>query len=52
MVKYLKKIYDKLFKSAEDIEHEKKVQYFNRTDNKTTKTRPNLKTKQSKNKTT
>jgi hypothetical protein len=47
MVKYLKKIYDKLFKSAEDIEHKKKVQFFNRPDNKATKTRPNLKTKQS-----
>ena len=47
MVKYLKKIYDKLFKSTEDIEHEKKVKFFNQSDNKTTKTRPNLKTKQS-----
>lgn len=47
MVKYLKKIYDKLFKSAEDIEHEKKVEFYNRADTKTTKTRPNLKTKQS-----
>jgi len=47
MVKILKKIYDKLFKSAEDIEHEKKVQYFNRHNTKTTKTRQNLKTKSS-----
>jgi hypothetical protein len=47
MVKYLKKLYDKLFKSREDIEHEKKVQFFNRPDNQTTKTRPNLKTKKS-----
>ena len=47
MVKILKKIYDKLFKSAEDIEHQKKVQYFNRPNTKTTETRPNLKTKQS-----
>jgi hypothetical protein len=45
MVKYLKKLYDKLFKSSEDIEHQKKVKFFNRTDNQTTKTRPNLKTK-------
>jgi len=47
MVKYLKKLYEKLFKSTEDIEHEKKVKFFNRIDNKTTKTRPNLKTKKS-----
>jgi len=47
MVKILKKIYDKLFKSTEDIEHKKKVQYFNRPDTKTTKTRQNLKTKSS-----
>jgi hypothetical protein len=47
MVKHLKRLYDKLFKSREDIEHEKKVQFFNRTDNKRTKTKPNLKPKQS-----
>jgi hypothetical protein len=47
MVKYLKKLYDKLFKSTEDIEHEKKVQFYNRYNIKTTKTRPNLKTKKS-----
>lgn len=47
MVKYLKKIYDKLFKSREDIEHQKKVEFYNRADTKATKTRPNLKTKQS-----
>jgi len=47
MVKYLKKLYDKLFKSTEEIEHQKKVEFYNRIDNKTTKTRPNLKTKQS-----
>jgi hypothetical protein len=46
MVKYLKRLYDKIFKSAEDIEHKKKVHYYNRNDNKTTKTRTNLKTKQ------
>ena len=34
MVKYLKRLYDKIFKSAEDIEHKKKVQYYNRNDNK------------------
>jgi len=45
MVKFLKRLYDKLFKSTEDIEHEKKVQFFNRPNYKTTKTRPNLKTK-------
>lgn len=44
MVKYLKRLYDKSFKSAEDIEHQKKVQYFNRVNNKTTKTRKNIKT--------
>jgi hypothetical protein len=47
MVKHLKKLYDKLFKSNENIEHQKKVQYYNRLDTKTTKTRPNLKTKKS-----
>ena len=47
MVKYLKKLYDKLFKTREDIEHQKKVQFFNRADTKTTKTRTNLKTKSS-----
>jgi hypothetical protein len=47
MVKHLKKLYDKLFKSNENIEHQKKVQYYNRPDTKTTKTRPNLKTKKS-----
>jgi hypothetical protein len=47
MVKHLKKLYDKLFKSTEDIEHQKKVEFFNRTNTKTTKTRPNLKTKKS-----
>jgi hypothetical protein len=47
MVKYLKKIYDKLFKSSEDIEHEKKIQFYNRPNTKTTKTRQNLKTKSS-----
>lgn len=51
MVKYLKKIYDKLFKSSEDIEHEKKVEFYNRADTKTTKTRQNLKTKSSSNQT-
>jgi hypothetical protein len=47
MVKLLKRLYDKLFKSAEDIEHEKKVEFYNRADTKTAKTRPNLKTKSS-----
>jgi hypothetical protein len=47
MVKYLKKLYDKLFKSTEEIQHQKKVEFFNRVDNKTTKTRSNFKTKQS-----
>jgi hypothetical protein len=47
MVKLIKKLYAKLFKSTEQIEHEKKVEYFNRVDSKTTKTKPNLKTKQS-----
>jgi len=45
MVKYLIKLYEKLFKSTEDIEHKKKVQYYNKFDSKTTKTKPNLKTK-------
>jgi hypothetical protein len=45
MVKYLKRLYDKLFKSSEEIEHQKKVEYFNKPNNKTTKTRPNIKTK-------
>lgn len=45
MVKLLKRLYEKLFKSSEDIEHEKKVQFYNRPDTKTTKTRTNLKTK-------
>jgi hypothetical protein len=47
MVKLLKRLYDKLLKSAEDIEHEKKVEFYNRADTKTTKTRTNLKTKSS-----
>jgi len=47
MVKYLKKLYDKLFKSREDIEHQKKIEFYNRDNIKTTKTRPNLKTKKS-----
>jgi len=51
MVKYLKKLYDKLFKSTEEIEHQKKVEFFNRLDNKTTKTGTNFKTKQPSNKT-
>jgi len=51
MVKILKKIYDKLFKSAEDIEHQKKVEFFNRVNTKTTETRQNFKTKSSSNKT-
>ena len=46
MVKYLKELYEKLFKSREQIEHEKKVEFYNRIDSKTTKTKPNLKTKQ------
>jgi hypothetical protein len=45
MVKKLKQLYDKLFKSTEDIEHQKKVEYYNRVDSKTTKTKPNFKTK-------
>lgn len=49
MVKYLKRLYDKLFKTAEDIEHQKKVEFYNRIDFKTTETRPNTKTKQSQN---
>jgi hypothetical protein len=49
MVKHLKKLYDKLFKSREDIEHQKKVQYYNRPDTKTTKTRQNFKIKSSTN---
>jgi hypothetical protein len=47
MKKKLKRLYDKLFKSTEDIEHQKKVEFFNRTYTKTTETRPNSKTKQS-----
>lgn len=47
MVKLIKQLYDKLFKSAEDIEHKKKVEFYNKPDSKTTKTKPNLKTKQS-----
>jgi len=45
MVKQLKKLYDKLFKSKEDIEHQKKVEFFNRADYKTTKTRKIIKPK-------
>jgi hypothetical protein len=30
MVKYLKKLYDKIFKTREEIEHLKKVEFFNR----------------------
>jgi hypothetical protein len=45
MVKKLKKIYDKLFKTTEEIEHQKKVEFYNRIDNKTTKTRTDTKTK-------
>jgi hypothetical protein len=44
MKKKIKKLYDKLFKSSEQIEHQKKVEFFNRIDNKTTETRPNTKT--------
>jgi alpha-amylase/alpha-mannosidase (GH57 family) len=44
MVKYLKKLYDKLFKSQQDIEYQKKVEFYNRVNPKTTETRPNLKT--------
>lgn len=51
MVKYLKKIYAKLFKSSEQIEHEKKVEFYNRADTKTNETRPNLKTIKPKNQT-
>ena len=47
MVKYLKKLYDQLFKSREDIEHQKKIEFYNRTNNQTTKTRTNIKTKKS-----
>jgi hypothetical protein len=49
MVKYLKKLYEKLFKSTEDIEHQKKIKFYNRPNNKTTETRPNLKKKSSSN---
>jgi hypothetical protein len=35
MVKYLKKLYDKVFKSREDIEHIKKVEFYNRNSRKT-----------------
>ena len=45
MVKLIKKFYDKIFKSTEQIEHEKKVEFYNKPDSKTTKTKPNLKTK-------
>ena len=47
MVKLIKKLYAKLFKSTEQIEHEKKVEFYNKPDSKTTETKPNLKTKQS-----
>jgi hypothetical protein len=47
MVKLIKKLYAKLFKSTEQIEHEKKVEFYNKPDSKTTKTKPNFKTKQS-----
>jgi hypothetical protein len=30
MVKKLKKLYDKIFKTTEEIEHQKKVEFFNR----------------------
>jgi hypothetical protein len=51
MVKLIKQLYDKIFKSREDIEHQKKVEFYNRPDTKTTKTRPNLKTIKPKNQT-
>ncbi|CAB4144303.1 hypothetical protein UFOVP462_29 [uncultured Caudovirales phage] len=51
MVKYLKKLYEKLFKSEEDIEHQKKVEFYNRIDNKTTKTGSDIKTKSTSNQT-
>jgi hypothetical protein len=44
MVKLLKKLYAKLFKSTEQIEHEKKVEYYNRHNTKTNETEQNLKT--------
>lgn len=47
MVKKLIKWYDKLFKSAEEIEHKKRFYFFNKSDTKTNETRPNLKTKKS-----
>jgi hypothetical protein len=51
MVKKLKKLYDKLFKTSEDIEHQKKVEFYNRIDNKTTKTGKDTKTKSPTNQT-
>ena len=48
MVNQLKKIYDKLFKSTEQIEHEKKVEIDKRADTKTNETSPNIKTKKHK----
>lgn len=51
MVKKIKKLYDKLFKSTEQIEHEKKVEFYNRPDTKATKTRANIKIKSPTNQT-
>lgn len=47
MVKKLIKWYDKLFKSAEEIEHKKRLHFFNRIDTKTNETRTNIKIKKS-----
>ena len=30
MVKYLKKLYEKIFKTPDEVEHLKKVEFFNR----------------------
>jgi len=35
MVKYLSKLYDKIFKTREEIEHIKKVEFYNRHSRKT-----------------
>lgn len=48
MVKKLIKWYDNFFKSAEEIEHKKRVYFFNRFNTKTNETRPNLKKKNPK----
>jgi len=44
MVKYLKKLYDKIFKTREEIEQIKRVEFYNRDSRKTTPTITNHQT--------